>query len=271
MTARKETDNKILNLDRCLSGRGAFVFLRKLFPFLGCSFFLLLQVQVKAQPGSDLLDSAREMFYAGNYEAAETLLRISLNKEDQGGARYAVCLQNLALIEYLNFHFSESEKLYLQAISIAESSYGKDSLSVANNLYGLSRCLRRSNRLHEAEGCLSRILEIRTKQLGAEHRLVSNTLFDLAVNCCRQGKHAEAEPLYAQTLGLREKERGKNAASLRPLLDSYAQCVRQTANQSKVSELEERIRNLDEPKSAVVHESKQDDGSSWQSNFYSQP
>lgn len=223
------------------------------------------------EAGGDLMQAAKEMFNAGDYDSAQELLRLSLSKEDPGGVRYAVCLQNLALLEYLNFHFLESEQLYLKAIAITESVFGKESMPVANNLYGLSRCLRRSNRLLEAENCLSRLLEIRSKQLGSQHRLVSNTLFDMAVNYDRQGKYEQAGPFYAKALDLREKEHGKNSAALKQLLEDYAHCLHRLHDDSKASQVEERLRDLTPNQQVQQPPPPQDDGSRWQSTIYSQP
>lgn len=239
--------------------------------FAICSLILQQQPAALADAAdSDLLLPAKEMFNSGDYESAEELLKMSLNKESPGGVRYAVTLQNLALIEYMNFHFLEAEKLYMQAIGITESIFGKDSLPVANNLYGLSRCLRRSNQLVEAEQCLSRLLDVRSKQLGAEHRLVSNTLFDLAVNYDRQEKYEQAGPFYARALELREKESGRNSSALRQLLESYAQCLHRLHNENKASEIEQRIREL-EPGISASTARIQEDGSGWQSTIYALP
>lgn len=218
----------------------------------------------------DLLQSAKELFFARDYESAEELLRLSLNKEDRGSVRYITSLQNLALVEYLNFHFLEAESLYQQAISMTESRFGMDSLPVANNLYGLSRCLRRENKLTEAEQCLTRLFDIRSKQLGSEHRLVSNTLFDLAVNYDRQGKYDKAEPFYVKTLEIREKAQGKTSLALKPLLESYSQCLRRLHEENKAGEIEQRIKSLDPNIAPAPSAAQQDDGSGWQ-NIYSHP
>lgn len=217
-----------------------------------------------------LMLSAKELFAAGDFESSEEALRVAIAKVDTGSLRYAVCLQNLALIEYLNFHFIEAQKLYESALSITESACGKDSLPVANNLYGLSRCLRRSKQSDEAERCLHRLLELRIKLLGNEHRLVGNTSLDIAVNYERQGKFEQANAFYAKALEIREKDYGKTSICLKYVLETYAQCLRKAKDDNKANELDERVKGLTQTSNASLPSSGgEEDGSNWQSTIYS--
>ena len=243
----------------------------------GC--FLLLTVcsilngwsPVNAEETTDvLLQSARTLFSEGDFESAEETLRVALSKVENNTMRHVVCLQNLALIEYLNFHFVEAQKLYESALSISETSCGKESVPVANNLYGLSRCLRRAKQNEAAGQILNRLLELRIKLLGSDHRLVGNTLFDIAVNYEREGKYDLALSYYAKALDLREKDYGKTSICLKSLLETYAVCLRKAQNDNKASELEARLKDLTQSSNATLPSTftGSEDGSNWQTTIY---
>lgn len=231
------------------------------------AFSLLLPVPAaRAEDSSDaLMRDAKSYFDEGEFESSQECLKQALSKENNGSAGYALCLQNLALLEYLDFHFGESAKLYLKAIAACESLYGNDSLAVANNLYGLSRCLRRSNQFDEAENCLNRLLILRSKLFGADHKLVGNTLMDIAVNFDREEKNAQAEQYYQQVLDLREKQYGKTSPMLSPWLGQYAKFLRKIRNDEKASQIEARMLELSRSTEPIPTVLKDEDGSGWQS------
>lgn len=225
---------------------------------------LLCSPYAKADTDS-LMNSAKSHFDEGDFEASHEFLKEALSKESSNTARYALCLQNLALLEYLDFHFQESEKLYLKAIAACESLYGSDCVAVANNLYGLSRCLRRTNRLDEAERCLNRLLLIRSKLFGEDHALVANTLMDIAVNYDREGKNLEAEQFYQRVINLREKQYGKDSRSLSPGLSQYAKFLRKVQKDEKASQIEARLLDLTHGLDTKAASSPgEDNGSGWQ-------
>jgi tetratricopeptide (TPR) repeat protein len=211
-----------------------------------------------------LIQSAKQQFEEGDYEGAEDTLQQAVERQDAGSAKYAVCLQNMALIKYMNFHFIDAENLYLKALPITESCNGADSMAAANNMYGLIRCLRRMNCYAEAEPYLKKILTIRTKQLGPNNKLVTNSLLDLAVNSSRQNKHEEA--LYYSSRAVQERETavGKDSPFMIQPLVVYATLLR-PLNASQASEIDARIEHLRSSSQEFVDTSKkEEDGSSWQ-------
>lgn len=226
--------------------------------------FAAAMTPASATDATILVKSAKTLFDDGDYEAAEEALKLALDGISEAEPRrYSACLQNIAYIEFLNYHFLESEKLYEKALNFTTQASGDDSLDLANNLYGLSRSMRRQNKLAEAEPILQRIASIRLKQLGAEHRLVSNSYFDLAVNSERIGKPQEAISYYGKTLCIREKLYGKTSKALTPLVESYCSLL-QKCNNDKAPEMFERLQCIRTfPGPDVVLPPKEADGNGW--------
>jgi tetratricopeptide (TPR) repeat protein len=212
-----------------------------------------------------LMRTAKSHFDAGEYEKSQESLKAALLRENNNSPKYALCLQNLALLQYLDFNFQDAEKLYLRAISTCESLYGCDSNAVANNLYGLSRCLRRSHQFEEAEHCLDRLLILRSKLFGEDHGLVANTLLDIAVNYEREGKTAEADQFYQRVIELRQKQFGRTSPSLSPFLKTYAKFLHSIQKDERASQIEARMIELSHSADETVPHPKEEDGSGWQS------
>jgi tetratricopeptide (TPR) repeat protein len=235
--------------------------------FLLIFIWLLCVPVVFAQDDTDfLIQSAKYLYDSGDFESARKILHEAISKADSNSGRYAACLQNLALIEYMNFNFHGSEELYLRALPITESLSGQDSLATANNLYGLSRCLRRQHRYVEAEPYLSRILSIRARVLGENHRLVTNSLLDLAVNYGNQRKNAESNQYFQRAVQSRENMVGKDSRMLLPVLSLYARQLHH-AGDLQAEAVDARINALSSLSlnaSDRVASGREEDGSGWQ-------
>lgn len=235
--------------------------------FLLILIWLLFVPAVFAQDDTDLLiQSAKELYASGDFESARKPLKQAISKADSESGRYAVCLRNLALIEYMDFNFQEAEKLYLKALPITESLSGADSLETANNLYGLSRCLRRQHRYFEAEPYLARILSIRSRVLGENHHLVTNSLLDLAINCGNQSEKARSNQYFQRAILLRENVVGKDSRLLVPILSLYSLQLHH-AGDAQADAVDARINALnslsfDTPGHPSLE--REDDGSGWQ-------
>ncbi|MBX9719928.1 MAG: tetratricopeptide repeat protein [Candidatus Obscuribacterales bacterium] len=210
-----------------------------------------------------IVKTAHDLFNAGDYEAAAAALKLALSKTDGNNREFTICLQNLALLEYMDFHTETAEQLYLKALPITESCYGKDSMAVANNLYGLSRCLRRDHKFEDAQMYLERILDIRTKNLGNGHRLVGNTLLDLAVNCDRLGRTVNAQQMFEKTIEQKERIYGKDSPYLIKTLDTYSKFLHKINDQS-ANTVTSRLEILKANGAVdISKQSKIEDGSGW--------
>lgn len=205
---------------------------------------LLQSVQAASLGTTQLFSTAKGLFDSGEYDSSKEVLKLALQNIPLSDAKnYSICLQDMALIEYLNFNFVEAEKLYEQALQITEAE-SADTLDAVTILYGIGRCKRRQKKWEEAEPILDRVISLRSKLLGDEHRLVSNSSLDLAINFDRQGKFAQAEPYYLKTLAIREKLWGKQSLGLTAVLEDYSKMLRKMGNNAPAAELESRISQL---------------------------
>lgn len=208
--------------------------------------------------------SARQCYESGDFETAEQLLRIKLGTISEAEPKkLSLVLQDLALIEYMNFKFSDAEKLYNQALPLTESAFGAEAMETANNVYGIMRCIRRQNKYAEAEPHLIRIANIRSKVLGEGHLLVSNSILDLAVNADRQGNFCKAQTYYEKALSLREKYYGKQSIALVPVLESYSAMLQKSNDPIGSSKLDARIQQLKDTGDTYVPEKALAETTNW--------
>ncbi|HNG74283.1 MAG TPA: serine/threonine-protein kinase [Candidatus Obscuribacter sp.] len=92
-----------------------------------------------------------------NLEAA---IRIFEKKYGPRCEHLAPCLMFLAACKTKQHQFAEAEKLFQQALSIGEASFGKDDLFVADCLNGLGQLYIERGAPELAEGCMRRSLSI---------------------------------------------------------------------------------------------------------------
>lgn len=219
----------------------------KRFKILLTAILLLLPLNpVSAQTTTaELSRSAKLYFDLGDYEHAEDVLKNALEVTVSGDSRsYSRCLQDLALIKYLNFEFVEAERLYAQALPLTESACGSGSLEAASNLYGLCRCLRRQSKFSEAEPLFQRILDVRIRQLGDNNQMVSNSHLDLAVNFERQGKLSDACLHYQRAISVRENIWGKDSEGLLKTLTDYSILLQKMNREREAAKLIERADSI---------------------------
>lgn len=157
-----------------------------------------------SQPDANTL--AQDAYDAGEYDTAEHYYLQALQTlADAHDSNYAEVLNKLGNCYYMSGKFSDAADSFRQLIKIDESLYGNDSLKVADDLFSLTRPLRRQGLWDDASPVILRTLEIRRKLLGDDHKLVAMSWMDLAVNYQRQGKYAQAEDAFRKTIAIREK------------------------------------------------------------------
>jgi tetratricopeptide (TPR) repeat protein len=155
---------------------------------------------------TDALMQAEAAYSSGDYEAAEPLYVQAV--EAYGDLRdedYTRALERLANCVYMSGQLSRSVDLFRSVIKLDEQLHGPESLRVADDLYGLTRPLRRLNRFDDAEAVIRRTLQLRAKALGPETRPVAMSWMDLAVNYQRQGRLQDAESAFLSSIAIREK------------------------------------------------------------------
>jgi serine/threonine-protein kinase len=143
---------------------------------------------------------ANSQFYAGNYDAADSLniLVLAVDRERRGPGHPAVAedLINLGATEFERGKYPEAEKYFREALAINRNWYGTDHYETAASLTMLGRALIRASRWEEAAGSLAEALAIRERVFGPSHPNVASTLNELGTVALRRERWDEAEKYY---------------------------------------------------------------------------
>jgi serine/threonine-protein kinase len=149
---------------------------------------------------SALGEVANAQFYAGNYDAADSInLRLlALTKELRGPRHPLVAedLMNLGATEQERGNYKSSEKYFRDALDISTAFYGAEHPRTAGNLVYLGRALLLQERYDEAADALTRALTIRERVYGPNHPTVANTLNELGSLALRRDAYVDAERYF---------------------------------------------------------------------------
>ena len=143
---------------------------------------------------------ANTQFYAGNYDAADSLNRrlLALDRQRHGPRHPSVAedLINLGAAEFERGKYKEAEAFYRQALGITRGWYGETHPATAANLTMLGRALVRAERWEEATSSLAQALAIRERVFGMNHPNVASTVNELGTVELRRKRWDEAERHY---------------------------------------------------------------------------
>ncbi|MEO8450527.1 MAG: serine/threonine-protein kinase [Gemmatimonadota bacterium] len=149
---------------------------------------------------------ANTHFYAGNYDASDSLNRevLSLDRRRHGPRHPSVAedLINLGATEFERGKYRQAEDYYRQALNITRSWYGEEHYATAGNLTMLGRALVREERWDEATATLRQALVIREKVFGPMHPNVASTVNELGTIELRRERYPEAERYYARAVDI---------------------------------------------------------------------
>jgi serine/threonine-protein kinase len=159
----------------------------------------------KNQPGGPefsgaVAELANTHFYAGDYDAADSLTRISL-EIDRGlyGPNHpsvADGLINLGAVQFQWGKYEESEQRYREALQIKEAYHGPKHPETASALTMLGRALNYQGKTGEALNHLQRALEIQLERFGPIHTDVASTRNDIGLIALTTGDLDLAEESY---------------------------------------------------------------------------
>jgi eukaryotic-like serine/threonine-protein kinase len=143
---------------------------------------------------------ANTHFYAGNYDAADSLNRrlLALDRQRHGPRHPAVAedLINLGAAEFERGKYKEAEAFYREALGITRGWYGETHPATAANLTMLGRALVRAERWEEAISSLEQALGIRERVFGMNHPNVASTVNEIGTVELRRKRWDEAERHY---------------------------------------------------------------------------
>jgi tetratricopeptide (TPR) repeat protein/predicted Ser/Thr protein kinase len=132
---------------------------------------------------SGLTALANAHFYAGHYDAADSLNRLVLAMNSQlYGERHPLIadgLINLGATQFERGHYDRAERFYRQALDITQAWYGRNHFETASNLTMLGRALVYQERFEEASQVLGEALGIQERVFGPVHPRVASALNDL--------------------------------------------------------------------------------------------
>lgn len=143
---------------------------------------------------------ANTQFYAGNYDAADSLNRriLALDRQRHGPRHPTVAedLINLGAAEFERGKYREAEGYYREALDITRGWYGENHPATAANLTMLGRALVRAERWEEATSSLEQALAIRERVFGMNHPNVASTVNEIGTVELRRKRWDEAERHY---------------------------------------------------------------------------
>ena len=145
-------------------------------------------------------DLANTHFYAGNYEASDSLNRMSLAMDRElygpGHPNVADGLINLGAVQFQWGRYAEAEDRYRQALEIMEAYHGEEHPETASALTLLGRALNYQGETREALGHLKRARQIQLRVFGPVHRDVASTENDIGLIALAEGDLALARDSF---------------------------------------------------------------------------
>jgi serine/threonine-protein kinase len=143
---------------------------------------------------------ANTHFYAGRFEAADSLTRVSLEIDRRlYGSQHpnvADGLVNLGAVQFQWGRYEEAERQYREALEIVETYHGQEHPETASVLTMLGRALNYQEKTDEALGYLERALETQLLLFGPVHPSVASTRNDIGIVALTTGDLALAEESY---------------------------------------------------------------------------
>lgn len=138
---------------------------------------------------------------------------------------------------YSQGRYGEASDVALQAVSVAETDFGPDSVQLAKALNYLAVLYKQQGNYTQAESLYQRATNIDEKLAGPDHTDVAADLANLAALYHDQGKYSQAEPLFQRSLAILEKDLGADHLNVAIELTNLALLYEQ---EGKYSEAEPR-------------------------------
>jgi tetratricopeptide (TPR) repeat protein len=213
--------------------------------------FCLVCISVAAQqrnsPWQTYMDAGQEAMNKSQFEEAESHFEAALKEAESFEAqdyRLVFTLDNLARSLVYQKKYVDAEKLYLRALELQETKYGKEHASIASRLINLAEFYYyQPDRKAEAEPLMIRAIKIQEKALGPDNPELSSTLIQLGYWQGLVGKDSEAELLLLRGLSIEQKLYGKESPILNTVL-TYLAAVRR--RQQKYDEAERLYKQVQE-------------------------
>jgi tetratricopeptide (TPR) repeat protein len=179
----------------CLTGRERDDFLANLYHNLGG------------------LEHSRRCFRRGELYARKSLL-LRLRAQPHALPLAADKVALAAILDGLR-KFSESQKLYRQALRVYRRVYGPSHREIALILNNLAAVYQQTGRPNRAAKYYRTALEMKRRELGATHPDLAITINNLGILHASEGRKRDAELSFNQALKLFETSLGKSHPNTR--------------------------------------------------------
>ena len=136
--------------------------------------------------------------------------------------------------------YRQAQVVALQAVEVAERTFGPDHPKVAASLNNLAELYRKQGQYAQAEPFYKRSLAIKERALGPDNSEVAIGLGNLALLKRIQGQYAQAEPLYKRALAIQEVALGPDHPDLATTLNSLAELYRHQGQYAQAEPLHKR-------------------------------
>ncbi len=151
-----------------------------------------------------LSELANTHFYAGNYDASDSLNQVVLALDRRlHGDRHpnvADVLINLGMIRFQRGAYAEAEQLDREALAIFRDYYGDRHYQTASATKIVGQAVLYQDRLEEAAELLNRAYAIQQEVYGPDHPKLATTLNDLSTIAMRRGDYTVAEAGYQRMI-----------------------------------------------------------------------
>jgi serine/threonine-protein kinase len=159
-----------------------------------------------AEYASAVYELANANFYAGNYDASDSLNRVVLGLHRRiYGEKYPSVsddLVNLGAGQFERANYLEAERFYREALDITIGHYGRNHYKAASNLTMLGRALVRQQRFDDAVEVLNQALVIRERVYGPVHPAVASTVNELGSVALQRQRYDDAEVAFRRMINI---------------------------------------------------------------------
>ena len=202
-----------------------------------------------------LADAARLALARGDREGARTSLAGALHTADASGtigSESADSLLRLGAVYQEAGLDAEAERLFADAVAIAESTLGENDLGLAAALSCLGARLVARGANEEAEPLLRRALEISEKGADPDRADLNGLLNVLSRLYLKQGAFSKAEPLLERLLALK-RVKGEEHPEVATVLASLALVRQGVGDHEGAEQLGRRVLQIREKTLAPNH------------------
>jgi tetratricopeptide (TPR) repeat protein len=214
-------------------------------------------LQLRPDDSAVLTDAGLNLMEAGDYAAAEALLRSALaNVEHARGsddANVAVSLSNLAAALKTSGDYPAAESLLRRALGIDQKYLGPDDPRIATVMNNLAAVLKAEGDYVAAEPLYRHVLEIDEKTPEPGRLNLANSRYNLGKLLLAEGNYVDAEPLLRSALEIAEKALGPEHPRVATCLNGLAEALGDKRDFRNAEALYRRALEIDEKALGPYH------------------